>query len=106
MERSRFLYLVQRESNTSRIWAALSGVFGLIVLALRQQGCVLCIQKHPNISPPNVLCSFFGAEICSDEALAAENPCWIVKANNNVRADFRPRKTDWGSTPIGLRRRP
>ena len=53
--------------------AALFGPFGLVVLDLRQQVFVLRDQNHPNIASRNVLCSFFGADFRSDEALAAEN---------------------------------
>ena len=53
--------------------AALFGPFGLVVLDLRQQACVLRDQNHPNIASRNVLCSFFGAVFRSDKALAAEN---------------------------------
>ena len=66
-------FLVQRELNTCRISAALLVPFGLVVLDLRQQACVLRIQNHPNIARRNVPCSFFGADFRSDEALAAEN---------------------------------
>ena len=68
------LFLVQRESNTCRIPAVLFGPFGLIVLALRQQGGVLCDQNPTNIPRWNVLRSFFGADFRPDAALAAENP--------------------------------
>ena len=70
---NKLVNLVQRESNTYRISAALFGPFGLVVLDLRQQACVLLAQNHPNISRRNVLCSFFGADFRSDEALASEN---------------------------------
>ena len=92
---------VQRESNPHRITAALSGAFGFIVLDLRQQACVLCIQNHPNNSRRNVLCSFFGADFRPDEALAAGNTWRILKANNEVWAYIRPIKTDAGSIPVG-----
>ena len=68
------LFLVQRESNTCRIPAVLFGPFGLIVLALRQQGGVLCDQNPTNIPRWNVLRSFFGADFRPDAALTAENP--------------------------------
>ena len=92
---------VQGESNPHRITAALSGAFGFIVLDLRQQACVLCIQNHPNNSRRNVLCSFFGADFRPDEALAAGNTWRILKANNEVWAYIRPIKTDAGSIPVG-----
>jgi len=98
---SKFYLSVQRESNPHRITAALSGAFGFIVLDLRQQACVLCIQNHPNNSRRNVLCSFFGADFRPDEALAAGNTWRILKANNEVWAYIRPIKTDAGSIPVG-----
>ena len=65
---------VQWESNTRRISAELFGPFGLIVLALREQGGVLCGENASDISRRNVLCSFFGADFRPGKALTAENP--------------------------------
>ena len=75
------LDLVQRESNTHRISADLFGSFGLVVLALRQQGCVLRIQNPANISRRNVRSSFAGADFCPYEKLDAGNTWRIAKDN-------------------------
>ena len=86
------LSLVQRELNTHRISAALFGSFGLVVLALRQQGCVLRIQNPANISRRNVRSSFAGADFCPDEKLDAGNTWRIAKDNYEVWAEIRPAK--------------
>ena len=57
--------LVQRESNPCRISVALFGAFGLVVLDLRRQACVLRVQNPSNIPHRNVPCSFFGADFRS-----------------------------------------
>ena len=100
-EENKEVFLVQQESNTYRISATLFVPFGLVVLDLRQQACVLRDQNHPNIASRNVLCSFFGADFRPDEALAAGNTWRILKANNEVWAYIRPIKTDAGSIPLG-----
>ena len=97
-----FYFLVQREPSPCRISAALFGAFGLVVLDLRRQACVLRVQNPSNIPRRNVLCSFFGADFRTDEALTAGNTWRIVKGNNDVWAEIRPNKTDTGSTPVGL----
>jgi len=75
-------FYVQRKSNPCRISAALFGAFALVGFGLRQQACILRSQNPSNIPRRNVRCSFFGADFCSDEALAAGNPLWIAKDNN------------------------
>jgi len=85
-------HLVQRESNTHRISAALFGAFGLVVLALRQQGCVRPIQNRANISRRNVRSSFAGADFRSDEKLDAGNTRRIAKDNCDIWAEIRPSK--------------
>ena len=96
--------LVQRKSNPCRIPTVLFGAFGLIALALRQQGGVLCDQNPINIPRWNVLRSFFGADFRPDAASTEENPLWLVEVNNNVWAEIRPIKTDRGSTSVGQTR--
>ena len=89
----RFLILlVQRESNTHRISAALFGSFGLVVLALRQQVCVLRTQNSTSISRRNVRSSFDGADFRPDEKLDAGNTLRIAKDNCDVWAEIRPAK--------------
>ena len=50
-------------------------------IQLRQ---ILFNQNLSNISRPNVLRSFFGADLGSDEALDAGNPGRIAKDKNEV----------------------
>ena len=78
--------LVQRESNPCRISVALFGAFGLVVLDLRRQACVLRVQNPSNIPHRNVPCSFFGADLRSGEALTAGNTLRIAKGNNKAWA--------------------
>jgi hypothetical protein len=78
--------------NTHRISAVLFGAFGLVVLALRQQGCVLRIQNPSNIPRRNVRSSFAGADFRPDENLAAGNTLRIAKDNDDVWAEIRPSK--------------
>ncbi len=89
---SQSFCLVQRESNTHRISAALFGSFGLVVLALRQQGCVLRDQNPLNIPRRNVRSSFAVADFRPDEKLDAGNTRRIAKGNCDVWAEIRPSK--------------
>ena len=112
---ARISKIVQREPNTCRIPAVLFGPFGLIVLALRQQGGVLCGKNASNIPRRNVLRSFFGADFCSDKAQNAvhtavwasiltwyeqksvpQNLVWIALSTliPNVQNATRPRITN------------
>lgn len=94
------LSLVQRELNTHRISVALFGSFGLVVLALRQQGCVLRIQNPSNIPRRNVRISFAGADLRTDKTLAAGNTVRIAKDNADVWAEIRPSKPMWVQLPL------
>ena len=78
--------LVQRESNPCRISAALFGAFGLVVLDLRRQACVLRVQNPSNIPRRNVQSSFFGADFRTGAALTAGNTLRIAKGNNKAWA--------------------
>ena len=49
-----------------------------------------------------MLCSFFGADFRTGEALTAGNTLRIAKGNNAAWAEIRPIKTDTGSIPVGL----
>ena len=90
--RKLWIVLVQRGSNTHRISAALFGSFGLVIPALRQQGCVFRIQNPSNISRRNVQSSFAGADFRPDEKLDAGNTWCIAKDNCEVWAEIRPSK--------------
>jgi len=68
---------------------ALFGSFGLVVLALRQQGCVLRGQNLSNISHRNVRSSFDGTDFRPDEKLDAGNTQCIAKENCEVWAEIR-----------------
>ena len=55
---------------------------------------ILFNQNLSNISRPNVLRSFFGADLSPDEALSAGNPERIGKDKNEIWAQIRPNKTE------------
>ena len=55
---------------------------------------ILFNQNLSNIPHPNVLCSFFGADLGPDEALSADNPERIGKGKNEIWAQIRPNKTE------------
>jgi len=51
-------------------------------------------QNLSNIPHPNVLRSFFGADLSQGEALSAGNPERIDKGKNEAWAQIRPKKTE------------
>ena len=55
---------------------------------------ILFNQNLSNIPHPNVLRSFFGADLSPDEALSAGNPERIGKGKNEIWAQIRPNKTE------------
>ncbi|MBP3372010.1 MAG: hypothetical protein J6L88_05725, partial [Clostridia bacterium] len=55
---------------------------------------ILFNQNLSNIPHPNVLRSFFGADLSPDEAFPEGNPERIGKGKNEIWAQIRPNKTE------------
>ena len=84
--------LRQQDLNLYRIPAARFGAFCLVVLALRQQGCVRRTKNPSNLVRRYVRSSFFGEDFCSGKEVAAGNTLCISKANDAAWVEIRPKK--------------
>ena len=96
---------VQWESNTYRISAAIFGAFEFVVLDLRQQACVLRIQKQPNISRRTVQSSFCGVDFHSGAELAVGNTLCITKGDDKAWVKINLQKPAWVRFPLDMGRR-